>query len=192
MGVLVGVGVLVYLAVWHRWQIAWAGPGEYLLDVAGVCVAIAGHLLRVWALSNIGTASRTTKLSAGRLVTEGPYTLVRHPLYLGNWVIALGLFMVSRDALLLAIGPALVLVWYLKISREEERFLEEQFGDEYRAYAARVPRFFPLRGWTKAQFDLWRAMSLWFRTKEYQALIGTATFIILREIIEAAPHLGRL
>ena len=189
---LVGVGVLAYLVFWRRWLVVRDGTAEEIMDLAGICVAFAGHLLRVWALSYIGTMSRTTRLRASQLVTEGPYSLVRNPLYLGNWIIALGLSIVTRDGLLLALGPALVLAWYLKISREEEGFLEERFGDEYRAYAARVPRFFPLRGWRSVHFDPWRGMGLWFRTKEYQALIGTAVFIVLREIIEVLQDLGKM
>ena len=160
-----------------------------MMDVLGVCMAFGGHLMRVWALSHIGSVSRTTQLRADRVAKEGPYALVRHPLYVGNWLIACGLFVVARDALLLAVGPLAVLGWYLKISGEEEKFLRERFGEEYEAYARAVPRFFPLRRPRGVEFGIRRAMGFWVRTKEYQALVGTALFILMRELIEAAPQL---
>jgi len=187
--VLVGVGVLLYLALWQKWLVVRDGPGEDVMDVAGVGLAFSGHVVRIWALTCIGTISRTTKLQAERVVKEGPYALVRHPLYVGNWMIACGLFVVARDALLLVVGPVLVLMWYLKISGEEEAFLRERFGKEYEDYAREVPRLFPrlkLRGVT---FDVRRAIGFWTGTKEYQALIGTTVFIVAREMIEVVTRL---
>ena len=184
LGALVGAMVLAYLAFWHRWLLVMPEPAEDLMDVAGVCLAFSGHLVRVWALSYIGPVSRTTRLQAPRLVKEGPYGLVRHPLYLGNWLIATGLFVVAHDALLLAVGPLLVLGWYLKISAEEEWFLRERFGQEYEEYARKVPRLFPLKSPRGVKFDFLRAAGLWVRTKEYQALVGTTVFVLVREMIE--------
>jgi protein-S-isoprenylcysteine O-methyltransferase Ste14 len=195
LGALVGLGVLIYLLLWQEWQLVHSGRVQVVVDMVGVGVALGGHLVRVWALSYIGSISRTIKLKADRLVQEGPYALVRHPLYLGNWLIAFGLFIICRDAFLLAVGPLFVLGWYLKISAEEEKFLKERFGAEFEEYKRTVPRLFPSvrRICRRTEsgvggFNFLNALGVWFKTKEYQALIGTGLFVIFRELIEAVTQ----
>ena len=52
--------------------------------VAGLIVALAGEVLRLWAVRHIGTVSRTRSTRMGPFITTGPYALVRNPLYVGN------------------------------------------------------------------------------------------------------------
>ncbi len=77
-----------------------------------------------------------------RLVTAGPYALVRNPMYLAHLVFVAGLALTLHSPL------ALVLLgerWHrfaLRVNRDEVR-LERLFGDRYRAYRAAVPRWIP-------------------------------------------------
>jgi protein-S-isoprenylcysteine O-methyltransferase Ste14 len=77
-----------------------------------------------------------------RLVVSGPYRFSRNPDYLGQTLVAGGLgLLLTAPWVLLALVPALLLVRYGVIAREE-RYLERRFGEEYRQFCARVNRWF--------------------------------------------------
>jgi protein-S-isoprenylcysteine O-methyltransferase Ste14 len=86
-----------------------------------------------------------------RLVIDGLYGLVRHPQYTGLFIALFGEGVVHWPTIFsVALFPVIVLAYYL-LARSEERKVEEQFGDEYRAYRDRVPMFIP-------RWGQWRAM----------------------------------
>jgi methanethiol S-methyltransferase len=80
--------------------------------------------------------------NTGRLVTEGIYRVIRHPQYSGYLVVSLGALFERRTILLLLLWPLAVILYY-RLARREERYLEEEFGLEWRRYAARTGMFFP-------------------------------------------------
>ena len=103
--------------------------------LAGGVVAMMGVAIRAWAA---GTIQKNL-----RLATVGPYAFVRHPLYLGGLLIGLGLTLAGGHW----IWPTTFLLFYARmysatIGYEEEQ-LERLFGDDFRAYRARVPRLLP-------------------------------------------------
>ena len=78
----------------------------------------------------------------GELATTGPYAHVRHPQYVGFILIMFGFLLQWPTLLTLVMFP--VLVWmYVRLARSEEREVEADFGETYRAYARRVPAFLP-------------------------------------------------
>ncbi|HRD77426.1 MAG TPA: isoprenylcysteine carboxylmethyltransferase family protein, partial [Hyphomicrobiaceae bacterium] len=84
-----------------------------------------------------GTTFRPDR-PAGRLVTDGPYRFRRHPIYIADALILLGLAELSKNIWLVILTPVFaVLVTWLAI-RPEERHLEARFGDEWRAYRDRT------------------------------------------------------
>jgi len=113
--------------------------------VAGVGVGLTwiGEALRLWAVSHIGAVSRTRSDRLGPLVAAGPFATVRNPLYLGNIVIWAGFAIAARLPWLAAVIVVLLGLEYHAIVRWEEQLLEARYGDEYRVYAARVPRWLP-------------------------------------------------
>ena len=83
------------------------------------------------------------------LVTDGPYSVVRNPLYTLSIIGAVGVgAQLGSFALALATGAVAWLVFFLVILKEEQA-LAARFGAAYEAYLARVPRLFP-------DFSLWR------------------------------------
>ena len=82
---------------------------------------------------------------AETLAETGPYARVRHPQYVGFVLIMFGFLVQWPTILTLLMFPVLVLM-YRRLAIWEERDALRMFGDVYRAYAARVPRFIPRFG----------------------------------------------
>jgi len=103
-----------------------------------------------------GTSGRNTKEQvAESLNTTGMYSITRNPLYLGNAITYMAMALLTQS-LYFTLVMALFLVIYLeRIIATEERFLANKFGEEYRAWTARVPVFFP-------KFSLWMPPALSF------------------------------
>ena len=114
--------------------------------VRGVPIALLGEALRCWAVGYSGSTTRGDRVEAPQLVTAGPYAHVRNPLYLGNFVTAVGFAVAFGGGLarlprflLTAAALGSMLAVYGIVVRHEEAFLEERFGDDYADYRARVP-----------------------------------------------------
>lgn len=82
---------------------------------------------------------------AHTLALTGPYARVRHPQYIGFVSIMFGFLLQWPTILTVAMFPVLV-VMYGYLARREERDMEAQFGEAYRQYAAKTPRFIPKWG----------------------------------------------
>ena len=116
----------------------------------GIAVAIAGELIRVWAVGYSGVTTRADVVTAAHLVTAGPYGIVRNPLYVGNAITAIGFWIALAggvsiiEAAMLAIVTIVVVAGvYAVIVPLEEAYLAGHFGEAYRRYRERVPSFFP-------------------------------------------------
>jgi protein-S-isoprenylcysteine O-methyltransferase Ste14 len=130
----------------------------------GVPLAIAGELIRCWAVGYSGLTTRHDAVIAPRLVTGGPYARVRNPLYLGNFVTAGGFAIAFTGAnspfarLALVFGSlAFMVAVYSIIVPHEERFLRAQFGDAFVRYCERVPRIVPRRRALPNATESWHA-----------------------------------
>lgn len=111
--------------------------------IIGTLAVVGGEALRLWAVRHIGSISRTRSDRLGSLVRSGPFAFVRNPLYLGNIALWVGFALTARLAWMVPVFIAVLGVEYHAIVRWEEHLLEAQRGDEYRSYAARVPRWIP-------------------------------------------------
>lgn len=116
----------------------------------GLPLAIAGELVRCWAVGYSGETTRGDVVTAPELVTAGPYAHVRNPLYLGNFMTAAGfaIAFTGRNSpaarwTLIAGSLTSMLAVYATIVPHEETFLRSQFGDAFEEYCARVPRLVP-------------------------------------------------
>lgn len=106
--------------------------------VAATLVA-GGVGVAAWAVVSAGDADVERE---SELVTRGPYTLTRNPMYLGWSAGVLGLAVASRSAWMLAAWALAVHRLDREIKAEESR-LSSRFGRAYAAYRARVPRYLP-------------------------------------------------
>ena len=128
----------------------WAAKPSLNSFIFGLSLTLSGELMRLWALGCTGEHTRSQELKAPSLITEGPYAVVRNPLYLGNILNALGLVAAACgnmgvvSAVCLIAGSCLCLyLVYASCISAEENFLAERFGEEYYAFRGRVPALIP-------------------------------------------------
>ena len=120
-----------------------AEPVRYTIVVGALFIA-AGEFLRIWAVGYAGASTRARTLGAARdLVTAGPYSYVRNPLYLGNFLLSLGVCLLSNVYWLVAVLVVGYFCQYLPIIALEEAYLLESCGSLYQTYREQVPRFVP-------------------------------------------------
>ena len=114
--------------------------------VAGFLIALLGEVVRVWSVRYAGSATRTTgEVGADVLVIDGPYGHVRNPLYLGNFLISLGMVIMAWAWMpyLLLVYLVLFAFQYSAIVSLEESFLKEKFGRRFLEYMDAVPCWLP-------------------------------------------------
>jgi protein-S-isoprenylcysteine O-methyltransferase Ste14 len=114
-----------------------------MLFILGALIVLSGEAVRVWAVGYSGSTTRSRSLIADRLVREGPYSIVRNPLYVGNFLIALGFSIMANAVTVIPLVIIYFAAEYYPVVLREEYFLLEKFGDDYRQYLSDVPRFFP-------------------------------------------------
>jgi len=117
---------------------------ETAIAAAGAGLAWSGAIFTVWAKLLLGrwfSASFGVK-PGHELVTRGPYAVVRHPMYLGLLVLGAGLAIAYDSAISLVVALAFVVPFVLHAMIEEQMFATH-FGDAWRDYARRVPRWLP-------------------------------------------------
>lgn len=101
----------------------------------GATLSLAGWLLRVWV--------KGFPASPQTFAVRGPYRWVRHPYYLGTFLVFLGLCVASRSWPALAVMLVGMVPIFLKIFAEEERLKDRLESLHYREYRACVPSFLP-------------------------------------------------
>ena len=142
-------------------------PNSFCINdcIAGLLVAIplyvASAMLRVRARQFIGEHTRGKVHAADSLVTVGPYARLRHPLYVSNTGFACGIVFFHLGLTLLVIPFIItVILFEIKLARIEDRFLENRFGDAWRAWAVKTPAFVSRWGITSVvlpQRTVWQA-----------------------------------
>jgi protein-S-isoprenylcysteine O-methyltransferase Ste14 len=111
--------------------------------ILGAVIIIGGAALSVWALLYFRSWRLRAKLDAGHeLATGGPFHFLRHPIYMGLNLLAIGTAVWIPTPAILA-ATALMIVGSDIRARAEESVLLAAFGDRYRDYAAHTKRFFP-------------------------------------------------
>ncbi len=121
------------------------GEQNIIVNMGGLLVSLFGEMIRVISVGYAfaGTSGRESYLRAENLNVTGIYSIVRNPLYIGNFFMFTGLVAVfSNIYALLVFGVFLILQYYFVILAEEN-FLIETYGKDYETYCTRVRRIIP-------------------------------------------------
>jgi protein-S-isoprenylcysteine O-methyltransferase Ste14 len=140
------------------------------LLLIGAIVGIGGILIRFWAAGYLHKA-RT-------LTTAGPYRYTRNPLYLGSFILLIGLAITGGSWIAGLVCILLfVLIYYPTMLREETE-LRQGFKENFDHYVAKVPRFFPRpTGFPSSDQSYCFQQAL--RNREYSAFFGFLTVLLL-------------
>lgn len=130
-------------------------------DLVYLGVSLLGLAIRIITVGQTpkGTSGRNIKKQrAEELNTTGIYSVVRHPLYLGNLIIWLGIALFLESVWCLLLFLLLFWLYYERIMFAEEMFLREKFGPAFLDWSSKTPAFFPrFRNWQPGQLEFsWR------------------------------------
>ncbi|URA09823.1 methyltransferase family protein [Thermospira aquatica] len=141
LGLLQAIVTVMYLFEWSLlWMTHPVVPLTEWLGIGMSCFAIG---LIFWAHAALGENFSPSLGKAYRLVQEGPYRYIRHPIYVGYIGLFLAVDLMTGWWLMALLGELILLslvLWRLPL---EEGYLEETFQDAYHSYARRTKRFLP-------------------------------------------------
>jgi protein-S-isoprenylcysteine O-methyltransferase Ste14 len=158
------------------------------------CLAVSLFGLVIRALTVGFTPERTSgrnarEQRAAQLNTEGLYSMVRHPLYLGNFFLWMGIALYPHNWLVALLCVGIYWLYYERIMVAEEAFLAAEFGDEFELWSRATPAFIPdFRRYrpASAEFSLRNVLK-----REYPAFSGTIFAMFILEMAGDYEVLGR-
>lgn len=163
-----------------------------LLIICGV-FSLAGQVIRAIAIgtSNKNTSGRNTKEQvAEALNTKGIYSTVRHPLYLGNYFMWIGIVMFTYNIWFILSVSLLFWLYYERIMFAEERFLERKFGESYVNWSLKIPPFWPsFKNYEKSEIPF--SMKTILR-REYSGVTATILGFVFVDFLRGSFSAGEL
>ncbi|HTC21025.1 MAG TPA: isoprenylcysteine carboxylmethyltransferase family protein [bacterium] len=162
-------------------------------QLACLIVSLAGFAIRIVTVGHApeGTSGRNTKRQvAETLTTTGMYSIVRNPLYVGNYFILLGFLATFQNVWLVLLISCLYLLFYERIIMAEEAFLREKFGKTFEQWAEKTPGFIP-------KFSHWHPPVHPFSwqtvlAREYNAFFVITTFFSVADLAFESLAAGQL
>jgi protein-S-isoprenylcysteine O-methyltransferase Ste14 len=128
---------VIFVAVFVRPSWSLESTTAFVMEFSGYLFLLAGLVIRIWCTFYIG--NRKSK----EVIMEGPYSICRNPLYIGSFLLAVGVGFCFENLLILILVPAIIIPVHMITVRMEEDHLEAKFGEQYRMYKQKVPRFRP-------------------------------------------------
>ena len=132
--------------LYSRVHLLWGDPIYTVCTIVSILLVIAGLALRAYTVCTTpkGTSGRNRASQvANTLNTKGIYSVVRHPLYLANYLIWAGLLVYTMNVFAFVIVSLVYWIYYECIMMAEEAFLRGKFGNEFEKWASKVPAFIP-------------------------------------------------
>ena len=162
---------------------------SYVMNVLAVLTCIAGFIIRCYTIGTTpkGTSGRNTEQQVAEVLNStGIYSVVRHPLYLGNYLMWIGIVFFTESISFVIIVSLLFWIYYERIMFAEERFLERKFGDTYLTWSLNAPAFLP-------KFSQFRKSNIPFSFKsvlrrEYSGALATVFGFVYVELMIHVFH----
>jgi len=178
--------VVLFLILFSKQRIEEISPlFDGLLMVVACCAAAIGAFGRLWASLYVGGYKNR------RLITVGPYSLCRNPLYFFSFIGAVGVGFGTETITIPIVIAITFAAYYPFVVRAEEKRLETLFGDEFREYRKKTPAFLPNFARKIETPESWTVDTKLFTKRIFDAL-WFIFFIGFLEMIEAFHESGVL
>ncbi|MFW6019598.1 MAG: methyltransferase family protein [Bacteroidales bacterium] len=163
-------------------------------NITCLVISLFGLLIRALSVGNAArnTSGRNTSQGqiADSLNTTGMYSLVRHPLYLGNFFMWLGIILYVAIPWLIVLSVFFFYVLYERIMLAEERFVRQKFTDQFDSWAKTTPAFFPVKfNWKKSdrQFSIKKVMR-----REYSGILALSVSFAFVDFLKNLQFSGTI
>lgn len=146
--IFLAVGMVLYLqSELYPASILEQAPYEFYYDMFALLIGLTGVYIRVITVgyAQQNTSGRNTKQGqvADTVNTTGMYSIVRHPLYVGNFLMWAAVALLTGNFWFIIAFILLYWVYYERIMFAEEQYLRKKFGEEYLSWSDKVPAFIP-------------------------------------------------
>ena len=187
-GILIAVAIastfIFSKIIFEHWQ---QPVFDDFFDVLGTLFVFTGFYLRT-----VARGHKEEKSANGiKLVKDGPYSIIRNPMYFGTLLIGLGICLVLFALWVVPIFLIVYLFIYVPQIKKEEILLVERFGEEFKAYGRNVPAFFPKLNDFENLKSLTVVKSIWIK-KELSSFVGMMSFVAFYEAWEDLNSFGAI
>jgi protein-S-isoprenylcysteine O-methyltransferase Ste14 len=163
--IIVVVGIAVYIYTLSDKNISFGSFSTNNWEFLFLAIAAIGQFIRAYSVGFAAknTSGRNTKVGqvADSLNSSGIYSTVRHPLYLGNFFMWLGLALFTINLWFIIAFIFMYLLYYERIMYAEEEFLRDKYGNDYEQWASVTPAIIPsFKNWKspEGRFSLWKVI----------------------------------
>ena len=168
---------------------------DIIFELTCLAVSFLGFLIRIYTVgySRPNTSGRNTKHQvADELNTTGIYSIVRNPLYVGNFFMWLGIAMLTGNFWFIIAFILFYFLYYERIIFTEEEFLKKKFGDTYLKWSRKTPVIVPKFGaFVKSQYTFnWKKVLRQEKNGFAALLIIFCLFDIAGELIKKQPDIN--
>ena len=154
---------------------------DVTLNAVGMGLILFGFLFRISA-----RGYKEEKSSNGNaLVKDGPYAIIRNPMYFGTFIIGTGVVMMLLELWFFFLFGIIFLLIYIPQTKKEEKALLERFGQEYKEYCKLTPKYFP-------RFDYLLRLNKYVSLKDFwvkKEIVPMITAIVVVILIEIWEHI---
>ncbi|TWU24575.1 methyltransferase family protein [Bythopirellula polymerisocia] len=178
--------LIPFLVKMSSYHFPWGSNGLHeVMHIVSMAVVFSGLAIRalVAGYAPDGTSGRNTRQQVAQNInTTGLYSVVRHPLYVGNFLMWGGIVVFCLDAWLILVFCLGFWLYYERIMFAEESFLRQKFGEQFTQWAARTPAFLPrLSNWVAPSRPFsWRRVL----RQEYTSFFLAVVALFGEEILE--------
>jgi protein-S-isoprenylcysteine O-methyltransferase Ste14 len=137
IAVWMGAITFVLLTIFSRPQLAETKFVNVVFEQVGLLLILAGIFGRLWSILYVG--GRKNK----QLVTTGPYSMTRNPLYFSSMLSIAGVCMLFGSVFIMLLFPVIMFCVFIYTAKREAGYLQHLFGSQYDNYARNTPLFWP-------------------------------------------------
>jgi protein-S-isoprenylcysteine O-methyltransferase Ste14 len=179
-----GAIAFVLLIIFSRPQLLETTFANVVLGQVGLLLILAGIFGRLWSILYVG--GRKNK----QLVTTGPYSMTRNPLYFSSMLSIVGVCMLFGSVFITLLFPAIMFCLFIYTAKREAGYLRHLFGSQYDNYARNTPLFWPK--FSRIQNEREVIISTYTLVSTFRDALFLIAFIPLSELLDYLHSNGYL